>query len=69
VTENQFDTIRPPFLDPDRFAHAAQVADDIIRDNPACATAPNGTGMPCMCVYECANYYLRAAGFGPMGGA
>jgi hypothetical protein len=35
----------------------------IIRDNPACATAPNGTGTRCSCDFNCANYLLRFRGF------
>lgn len=38
-------------------------AKQIIGENPACATAPNGTGVRCTCDFACANYYLRARGY------
>lgn len=40
-------------------------AKQIIKDNPACETAPNGTGSSCSCPEACANYALRRAGFKP----
>jgi len=30
----------------------------------ACETAPNGTGGRCLCSFDCANYWLRANGYG-----
>lgn len=36
-------------------------AEQIIHDHRPCETATNGTGYRC----ACANYWLRAKGFGP----
>lgn len=38
-------------------------AQQIIRERPACASAPNGTGSRCTCDFDCANYWLRARGY------
>lgn len=38
-------------------------ARQIVRLYPPCATARNGTGVRCSCVFGCANYHLRAHGF------
>lgn len=38
-------------------------ARQIVRDTPACETAPNGTGSQCTCNFDCANYWLRSRGF------
>lgn len=38
-------------------------AQQIVRDNRACETAPNGTGARCTCAFDCANYWLRAKGY------
>lgn len=38
-------------------------AQQLVRDHPACETAPNGTGSRCSCTSDCANYWLRAHGF------
>lgn len=38
-------------------------AREIIAGHPACQTAPNGTAARCTCAYDCANYWLRAAGY------
>jgi hypothetical protein len=38
-------------------------AQQIVREQRACETAPNGTGARCTCSFDCANYWLRAKGF------
>lgn len=38
-------------------------ARQIVREHRACETAPNGTGMRCICNFDCANFWLRAKGF------
>ena len=35
----------------------------IISEHRPCVTAKNGTGSRCTCDYDCANYWLRAAGY------
>lgn len=39
-------------------------AQQIARERRACETAPNGTGSRCLCDFDCANYWLRAKGYG-----
>lgn len=41
-----------------------EIARGIIRERRPCETAPNGTGARCTCDFDCANYWLRAKGFG-----
>jgi len=56
----------PPSPEPGLADYAAEGPDQarqIIADRPACQTAPNGTAARCTCAYDCANYWLRAAGY------
>jgi hypothetical protein len=41
-----------------------QARQEIISAHSPCETAENGTGARCTCAFDCANYWLRAKGYG-----
>lgn len=43
--------------------------DEIIASKRPCTTAPDATGMPCRCDYDCRNYWMQANGLGTGTGA
>jgi len=45
-------------------ADAMQERQAFIAAHRPCETAENGTGARCTCPFDCANYWLRARGYG-----